>query len=57
MIIKDIYYLDMDVCNALAILLDNSFIRYGGTMYRQIVGIPMGTDGEPLVADSLLLHA
>ena len=39
-----------DVCNALAFLFDNIFIRYGGTVYRQIVGIPMGTNCVPLVA-------
>ena len=43
-----------DVCNALAFLLDNIFIRYGGTVYRQIVGIPMGTNCAPLVADLFL---
>ena len=33
-------------------LLDN--IRFGKTLYRQIVGIPMGTNCAPLVADSFL---
>ena len=43
------------VCNALHYLLDNIFIRFGSKLYRQIVGIPMGTNCAPLVADLFLL--
>ena len=32
------------MCDALHFLLDNIFIRYGSKLYRQIVGIPMGTN-------------
>ena len=32
-------------------LLGNIFIRFGLKLYRQIVGIPMGTNCAPLVAD------
>ena len=39
------------MCDALRYLLDNIFIRFGLTIYRQIVGIPMGTNCAPLVAD------
>ena len=35
-------------------LLDNIFIRFGTKLYRQVVGIPMGTDCAPLVADVFL---
>ena len=35
----------------LTFLLDNIYIRFGSKLYRQIVGIPMGTDCAPLVAD------
>ena len=31
------------MCDALHYLLDNIFIRFGSNLYRQIVGIPMGT--------------
>ena len=41
-------------CDALHYLLDNIFIRFGSKLYRQIVGIPMGTDCAPLVSDLLL---
>jgi hypothetical protein len=43
-----------EVCNALTFLLENIFVRYGNTIYRQIVGIPMGTNCAPLVADLFL---
>ena len=42
------------MCDALHYLLDNIFIRYGSKLYRQIVGIPMGTNCAPLVADLFL---
>ena len=39
---------------ALTFLLDNIYIRFGSKLYRQIVGIPMGTNCAPLVADLFL---
>ena len=42
------------MCDALHYILDNIFIRFGLKLYRQIGGIPMGTDCAPLVADLLL---
>ena len=42
------------VCEALTFLLDNIYIRFGSKLYRQIVGIPMGTNCAPLVADLFL---
>ena len=39
------------MCKALIYLLDNIYIRFGTKLYRQIVGIPMGTNCAPLVAD------
>ena len=43
-----------NVCDALSNLLDNIYIRFGTNLYRQIVGIPMGTNCAPLVADLFL---
>ena len=43
-----------NICDALAFLLDNIFIRFGTKLYRQVVGIPMGTNCAPLVADLFL---
>ena len=42
------------VCDALNFLLDNIFIRFGTKLYRQVVGIPMGTNCAPLVVDLFL---
>ena len=44
-----------NVCDALVYLLDNIFIRFGTKLYRQTIGIPMGTNCAPLVADLFLL--
>ena len=41
-----------NVCDGLTFLLDN--IRFGTKLYRQVVGIPMGTNCAPLVADLFL---
>ena len=43
-----------NVCGALSCLLDNIYIRFGTKLYRQIVGIPVGTNCAPLVADLFL---
>ena len=43
------------VCDALVYLLDNIFIRFGTKLSRQTIGIPMGTNCAPLVADLFLL--
>ena len=43
-----------NVCEALIYLLENIYIRFGNKLYRQIVGIPMGTNCAPLVADLFL---
>ena len=42
------------MCDALHYLLDNIFTRFGSKLYRQIVGIRMGTYCAPLVADLFL---
>ena len=38
----------------LSFLLDNIYIRFDTKLYREIVGIPMGTNYVPLVADLFL---
>ena len=42
------------MCEALTCLLDNIYIRFDTKLFRQIVGIPMGTNCAPLVADLVL---
>ena len=48
-------WLCQKMCDALHYLLDKIFIRFGSKLYIQIVGIPMGTNCAPLVADLFLL--
>ena len=43
-----------NVCDALIFLLDKIFIRFGTKLFRRVVGIPMGTNCAPLVADLFL---
>ena len=43
-----------NVCDALTFLLDNILILFGTKLYRQVVGIPIGTNCAPLVADLFL---
>ena len=38
------------MCESLTFRLDNIYIRFGSKLYRQIVGIPVGTNWAPLVA-------
>ena len=39
----------------LEFLIDNSYIKYKGKIYRQYIGIPMGIDPAPFMAN-LFLH-
>ena len=43
-----------NVCDALSFLLDNIYIRFGTKLYRQIVGISIGTNCASIVADLFL---
>ena len=43
-----------NVCDALIYLFDNIYILFGTNLYRQIVGIRMGTNYAPLIADLFL---
>ena len=54
--IKDRYILwsCQKVCEAFTFVLDNIYFRFGTKLYRQIVGIPIGTNCAPLVADLFL---
>ena len=44
-----------NMCEALTYLLENVFITVGTKLYRQIVGIPMGTNCAPVKAHLFLL--
>ena len=44
------------VTDALIYLLDNIYIRFGSKLYRQNVGIPMGTNCAPLLLTCFCLY-
>ena len=43
-----------DICKMIEFLVDNIYLRFGGQLFRQMVGIPMGTNCAPLLADLFL---
>ena len=47
-------YTEDDIINMLEFLVDNIFVVFGGKIFQQIVGIPMGTNCAPLLADIFL---
>jgi hypothetical protein len=47
------YTLDM-VIESLSFILDNTYIQFAGEIYRQIIGIPMGGNACPFIADLYL---
>ena len=36
--------------------MDNIYVRFGGQLFRQMIGIPMGTNYAPLLADLFLYY-
>ena len=47
-------YSEEQVISMLEFLIDNIFVSFGGTLFQQVVGIPMGTNCAPLLADLFL---
>ena len=47
-------YTDDDIIKMLNFLIDNVFVQFGGQLFQQTVGIPMGTNCAPLLADLFL---
>ena len=47
-------YTANDICKMIEFLLDNIDVRFGGQLFRQMVGIRMETDCVPLLADWFL---
>ena len=47
-------YSEDDICGMLDFLIDNIFLMFGGRVFQQTVGIPMGTNCAPLLADLFL---
>ena len=47
-------YSDADVIKMLEYLIDNIFVEFGGRIFQQTIGIPMGTSCTQLLADLFL---
>ena len=43
-----------ELCEAFTFLMENIYVQFEGMVYQQIVGIPMGTNSAPLIADLFL---
>ena len=43
-----------ELCEAFTFLIENIYVQFDGMVYQQIVGIPMGTNCAPLIADLFL---
>ena len=42
------------ICEMIQFLIDSIFVQFGGRLFRQVIGIPMGTNCAPLLADLFL---
>ena len=51
---SDKKYSEDDICNMIDFLIDNIFVEFAGQVFQQTVGIPMGTNCAPLLADLFL---
>ena len=40
-----------ELCEAFTFLMENIYVQFDGMVYQQLVGIPMGTNCAPLIAD------
>ena len=47
---NNVYTAD-NICKLIEFLIDNIFVQFGGRLFRQVIGIPMGTNCAPLLAD------
>ena len=51
---KVMYLSGTDIYEMLGYLLDNIYVKYRGNLFRQIIGVPMGTDCAPDLANLFL---
>ena len=49
------YFSCRELCLAIDFLIDNIYVRFGSSVFRRVIGISMGTNSVPLLAD-LFLH-
>ena len=43
-----------NICKIIDFLIDSIFVQFGGRLFRQVIGIPIGTNCAPLLADLFL---
>ena len=53
---KDFEFTQDQVKNAISYLLDNCYFQIGNSVYKQRIGIPMGSDPAPFMANLFLYH-
>ena len=51
---RDNLYTADQICRMMEFLIDNIFAKFGGCLFRQVIGIPMGTNCAPLLANLFL---
>ena len=47
---------ETDIIKMLDFLINNIFVTFGGRVFQQTVGIPMGTNSAPLLVDLFLYY-
>ena len=50
----DNLYTADQICRMVEFLIDDIFVKFGGCLFRQVIGIPMGTNCALLLADHFL---
>ena len=50
----DNMYTADNICKMIEFLIDNIFMQFGWRLFHQVIGIPMGTNCAPLLADLFL---
>ena len=45
-----------NICKMIEFLIGNMFVQFGGRLFRLVIGIPVGTNFAPLLADLSFSH-
>ena len=54
---RDNMYTADYICKTIEFLIDNIFVQFRGCLFRQVIGIPMGTNCAPSLSDLLFLYS
>ena len=49
-------YTEQDIVGMLEFLIDNIYVEFGGVIFQQTIGIPMGTNCAPLLEIYFYTH-